>query len=598
MPTLNGKSYHFDELVKLRYDLAVDFYRQRARVLEVQTAARKGRFLEYWAYRTFENCPWMVSLALTLNPYWQFDRKLREYSNKVVPMLYPQDPVPVNRVRLGLSVYPQDIHATYRHTGTQEGTYRAWGGMDWIIVHYSRIDFDDTWPSLLGWQGAVQSFVKDTTWKSRNPRSAKIPFSKSAKEALGIQSQGEFEMWKPQFEASPRSLSWSSTSLQINDINNPPTVVKAVVTKVGTIEGPCASVDAVDVAATAASERVYALELLAKHADNLVAQCLPTRRTFNALYQLGELKDLPQTLRGTLAAWCEVETILGKQGFMKALISPKFWSLDKILAVRPSLAKAKVYLNPDKAFANAFLTFKFGWQSMYQAAVQLAKTPERAAKDINTLIRQNGKLATLSTGISMPVEDWTSFPAITPYILPGMLPDPTAPLSQSGTRKIRLRCVVNSGVQLPPLDVPNLRESLLPEKMGLVLRPSDIWNLIPWTWLVDWFAGYSQYIRLSEEIQRDEQIVNYALLTYHSILETTATRGGFDQMADTVVYSSHPWNGTSDLKTWKLQSSGVFTAAYQLRVSAASLANVKTTSGNGLNQSQMSILQALLTKYL
>jgi len=242
------------------------------------------------------------------------------------------------------------------------------------------------------------------------------------------------------------------------------------------------------------------------------------------------------------------------------------------------------------------LTFKFGWQSTYQALQSLIGKPERAAREVNALIRNNGKLMTLSTGVTLPEEEWTSYPGINTYVAQGVLPDPTDPFTVKGRRRIRLRCVVNSGVMLPPLDIPTLRDRLVAEKLGACPRPSDIINLIPWTWLVDWFSGLSSYIRLAEEVCADRTLINYGFLTYESELEATATQGVWNQTTD----DSHWTSGKSYSSpvTPRMRIGGLFRASYQLRISVSSLAQVKTTAGKGLSPTQRAILEALLNKFL
>jgi hypothetical protein len=306
------------------------------------------------------------------------------------------------------------------------------------------------------------------------------------------------------------------------------------------------------------------------------------------------LKDLPQTLRGTMAVWRDIEHIIGYEGFAKALRSPRFWTHDVYLQLYEKLHAVGVSVSPEH-LGNAYLTFKFGWESMVQAVLQLAKQPKWISKDINTLVKNSGGFVTLSSKKKLPLEKWTSPPTITTYVPYGALTDMTRPPSQEGTRTIELRCVVNSGVRLPPLDEPRLRERLLMEKLGLIPRPSDIWNLIPWTWLVDWYQGVSNYLRLAEEVMCDKMLINWGLLTYESTLETSATRNCYQTAIEAKHWSSG--NHSTATKKFDTTTTGTFKATYQLRVDVASLANVKTTSGTRLSTTQKTILGALFAKY-
>jgi len=596
---LKSRSKSLSELIALRYDLAVDFYQQRSKALAVEAAAKNGRSVEYWAYRVF-GIRQITSLALTLNPYWQFDKELRERSNKIVPLLYPQTPVPVNRTRQSLRGEGGTLRSKRFSNSLTTSTYAMYKtGSGWYLI--TQPDYSiTTGPtySTLGTQGLFRSFVKDTTWKSRNPGVKKIPHEKAKRESLGIQSQGEFERWEPSFDSPPLSIETTSVTTTFND-TRPLTACSKITTRksVSTL-GASASCDATTIDSIPAVEHANALSTMIGNMDALVSQCLPSRRLFNAFYQIAELKDLPQTLRGTLAVWRDIESVIGSKMWAIALTNKSFWTPENIRRLIPSLDQANIILSADAKASNAFLTFKFGYESMYQAVAKLIKQPEHMAKEINTLSSHAGSFVTLSSKRKFPLEEWTAHPTINTYIPTGLLPDSANTLRMKATRQVILRCVVNSGVRMPDLDVPRVRDKLIYDKYGLYPRPSDIYNLIPWSWLVDWYAGVTNYLRLIEEVSGDPQLINYGFLTYESQLEYTATLGVCDFATDTVSYTSTP--GVFSTVTHKSSgaSTGTFKGSYQLRQSIGSLANVKLTSGRGLSDSQKTILQALIFKFL
>lgn len=585
--------YRFDELVKLRYDIAVDIYRQRAKALEVQTASKHGRNLEYWIYRTFPQL--ISSLAITLNPYWQFDRQLRERSNQILPGLYRQIPVPVNRVRSFNTIFPQNIRSHSFYGIDTVGVDRRWDGHKWIYHPYSSNTIQRNSDVHLGVQNAVMGFRKDTTWKTRNPGAGKIPFNRAEKDNLGLQAQGEFELWIPKFEASSAGVNWSCYDHYTDDSNSPPTWKKVTYNHMESYWGPCGSVDPQSVSQIAVQERVNALRVLAANADALVSGSLPGRRKYSLLYNVAELKDVPLMLRSTIASWRDIESLFGRDGFLQAITKPSFWTRAKVDQVRPLLAKAKVNFAPDISLSNAYLNFKFGWMSCYQALVGLLGQPSKVAKEVNTLLKQDGKLMTLHRKMTLSSEQLTSLPTITLFNPYGFAADPSLPFSCTGTREIELRSVVNFGVQLPPLDPPALRDKVFREKLGVSPRPSDIYNLVPWTWLIDWFVGFGQYLSLLEQILSDPTIINYGLLTYESRLRAVATKGVKVDTSNYVHSVSKP--SFTDAFTVKTQLSGLFTASYVLRLDVGSLTSMKLTSGRGLSQDQMSIMSALLSKF-
>jgi len=583
------------ELVALKYDLATDLYRQRAKALEVEAASQKD-YIPYLCYKIFgENL--IPSLALMLNPRWVLDPKVRAHSNKIVPGIYPDQSVPVNRTRLRSVLWKRDIKTRYTVYGTIDATHLQWGGSGWTYPLGPTTYFpqNGTVHYLCGVQIPFQEFVKDTTWKSRNPHVGKLPKSLAARQALKLNERGEFEQLNCSFKTPSNQVQWTSTDYSWNDFWSPAFWTKSVGQFTVAFENGSASVDPSLIPTLASRERVNAFDEMVSRADQLISMCLPSRRPFNAFYQLGELKDLPQTLRGTLTAWRDVESLMGSKAFVKALRSPQFWTRQNILAYRDSLAKCKVFLDPDKAASSAFLTYKFGWESMFQAADQLAHAPEKISKQINYLLELNGRDATLSTIWKLPLREESSS-IVTPYVAYPMLPDPKDPLYQRTTIVSSIRCVVNSGVKLPPLDTPILRKLLYADKLGLIPRPSDIINLIPWTWLIDWFIGLSGYIRLAEEVQLDRSLINWGMMTYKSTTSSYASIGAF------MDYDNFTHNASGSVYNLEhrkatLRGEGTLTANYTLRVGIESLSQVKLSSGVRLSETQAAILAALTSSW-
>jgi hypothetical protein len=596
MSGVDLKKISAPELVKLKYDLAVDLYRQRARALEVEAASKK-EWIPYLVYKVFgpEIIP---SIALTLNPRWSIDPKVREFANKRVPGIYPPQTVSVNRTRTRTSQWSRVIKTKYTVYGVINGSHLEWGGDHWTFPMNPTTYFptNGTVYYTCGTQIPYEDFVKDTTWKSRNPQVAKMPKDLPTRRALQLNERGEFEQLDCTFKSPSNSTSWTSTDYSWNDFWSPSLFNSNVGTYTVAFENGSASVDSTIIPAVAVTERNIAIEAMETLADKLIAQCLPSRRKYNALYQIGELKDLPQLIRGSLSAWKDVESLMGGgAAFVKALSSPKFWTRQKILELRDSLAKCKVFLDPDKSAGSAYLTYKFGWESMYQAVDQLVHAPSKISKEINYLLDRNGRDATLSTIWHLPPSVEASS-VVTPYVGYPMLPDPQDPLYQRTTREASIRCVVNSGVVLPPLDVPTLRQVLYAGKLGLTPRPSDLWNLIPFTWLVDWFAGVSDYLRIIEEVQLDKSLINWGMMTYKSKMSSYASIGGFMLYNDFTHNASGSVYSLAEHKAL-LRGEGLFTANYTLRVGIETLSQVKLSSGLRLSDTQKKILLALTTSW-
>jgi hypothetical protein len=601
MSTGGSAKPSFSELIALRYDLVTDLYRQRARALEVQANSDS---VEYWAYKVLGS-DLMASIALTFDPYWQFaklDRKPTD--NKLIDGLYPLDPVPVNRTSIFPCVWPMPLKYHYKRWNRHEANNMVWSGSYWYLgpmVVTTTTIVEDTY--VLGTQALINGFRKDTTWKSRNP-GKKIPKTRQKQDKLGLNRQGEFELYVPTLTAYAggdyyRYSSDSTFQTQaITDAHGNPfvTTIFDKEFRGGEYLSACASVTPAAVSSYAVAEKTNATNVMVKNLDHLLGKCLPGRRYFNLAYQIGELKDLPQLIRGTLSAWRDIETLVGKEEFKKALTNPQWWSQSKIRRLAPYLERVGVKIEIDKSISSAYLTFKFGWQSMYQAVVGLVNKPKEAAKDTNLVIDRNGKFTTLSSGFNYEESVTSTVPNITMYQPVYWNTDPSLPVSQTATRKVKLRCVVNSGVNFPTVDLPRLRQKVFLEKLGVIPTPGDLYDLVPFTWLVDWFAGLGEYIHLMENINSDRALINWGFMTYSSVLQV---RSSLHLYADTTTsYDFIPpnvWTVTNQKERYN--PSALFEAKYILRKSLKSLASVKTYSGGNLSSYQYSILTALFSHF-
>jgi len=538
----------------------------------------------------------MSSLALAFDPTWQFDPEIRGYANRLYPGIYGQTPVPANRLRRTLFIHPQSINGVYNKRVDRHSVSRQWTGSSWVLTSNPDVHTSTVSPFAGLPQKRVYGFIKDTSWLSRNPGVKTIPRLKSRQVALNLQSQGECEIWKPTFTASRGGTAWSSYTKEYT-VSTPGVFSDTQYSFSTTFAGgPSASVESTDVNAAAVAENLYAKQIMKRNVNGMLAQSLPNRRSFDLFYEIGELRDLTQTLNGTVAIWRNVEAILGSSNFLQSLLHARFWSRSKFESVRVELARAGILLDLDKGLANAYLTYKFGYESMYRAVVQLMNSPKRITEQVNDLISHNGQNITLSSSRKFPVEDWTAPPGINCATPGGMLPDPLAPLTVSGTREISLHCVVNCGVRLPNLSVPILRRQLSAESLGISPRPSDIYNLIPWTWLFDWFTGLGSYLRIAEQVQDDRFLINWGLMSYKSTLKARGSRGSFAEYTNLVVLSnnpSHPWSETQKVH---YTSTGEFIGKYYLRLDLGTIADVKLTTGKGLSQTQWTILTSLLPK--
>lgn len=582
----------FKVLRDLKYDLAIDLFRQKAREL-----SSRSRGLERYLTSLFDSNI-MASIGLALDPYWQLSSKLGDVNplNKaVLPLLstvLPAKVIPANRYAERTAIPGQPVRIHTHSVGKSWTTAFTFTGSSWVA---RRVDNPDIVTDLISTPGVQQPVVmsrSDTTFKSRNPQ----VLSPKSVDTSRLNHQGEFELFKPSFDASDGGIHYLAGDTRGENIEHgQPSHSDDQTTKSSSYLGPNATVTRADVSALQSSQQTLALQLMTDNVDTLFARCLPSKRAFNGFYQIAELKDLPETFRATAKLWFEVEKLMGSDVFRLAQQNPGLWKPNFIQRVQASLGRVAVHLDPKQTAADAYLTFKFGWQSFVQAAEQLVSKPALITKQVNYLVERNGLDTTLSSEINFQMKAAT-VPAITVYPSIWETVDTTDPGSVSGLLNVKVRCVVNSGIKLPKIDPPRLKSTLWWDKLGVYPRPSDILNLIPFTWLVDWFVGLSDYTRIIEQVQMDDSLINWGVISCHLDGTYTGTLHCYTNTIRTWNFGS-PIVSTSETVRNNWRHSARLYTKYIVRKDVQSVINSKTYSGKGLSATQNSILGALFTKY-
>jgi hypothetical protein len=316
-------------------------------------------------------------------------------------------------------------------------------------------------------------------------------------------------------------------------------------------------------------------QFCADHLEDFLPQCLSNRRLFNAFYQIGELKDLPMMIEKTLAT----------SKFLRNLAKDPVHALTYI----------------DKASGDAYLNWEFGYKSLQQVVKSLVNLPEKVAKRFNYLLRKNSKRAAQRFSLTYKNVDelgqlWPSWT----YILPATVEYEILEETVDFRPDVEIRCVVDSTINFPELAVPKFSDSTYRDLLGLNPTISDVYNLIPWTWLGDWFVGVSKYLNMIERITNDKDLINVGFVTV--ILHSNLVLKGKVRVYTTrsVTYNSDgdvTSESHSDPVDIPYQTSG--SMDYRCRFSIDELFGVKSVSDKQglLDSDQKSILGALLTKF-
>jgi hypothetical protein len=389
-------------------------------------------------------------------------------------------------------------------------------------------------------QQVLYGYCKDTTRKTR---------------AIWV-NQGEFELFAPEVYSRPRS--WTRRVSDSYVRFDAPYVPYNLAVSEGDVTtqmyGPSATLTQAQLDLHALEESNNADQMLSKYAFGMLTKALPTYRPVRWARTVFEFRDLAETLANSVQG--VAASVSRKLGIGEA---------------------SRQYLNE-----------KFGWENTLRDLESLLEAPDKVAKRINFLLARENKPTTFRS-VRRFVQPLNNPPA---FAYAG-LPNESSPLtSTSGTRKVELRVVVNCRVRMPSVQQPEFRREHLNYIRGNELSPADIYRLVPWTWLIDWFESVGDYIDCIEAINSDLSLINYGFATYRSVVKSTTT-----YQANVVQSWGRNINGvaTNGTINQPIDHSSRYLCRYQKRKDLATVNGVKRTwDVTSLSAFQQSILGALL----
>lgn len=327
------------------------------------------------------------------------------------------------------------------------------------------------------------------------------------------------------------------------------------------------------------SEIALCKELSAHHAISLLKGVSPFTRDYSLSRNVAELKDLARSMISARRTADDLKQLWSSLSSSKKTRDNVFDLTSTNLKNIPS----------------EYLSFHFGWKQLYKDLRDLVALPEKLSRRINFLILRSGKPSTYrakrlslsgSTSVSGFVYDVDNHDHVT---LPG-----------NGTRsriqrKHETRLVIGATFDFPPANTPQFRTRFFLDKIGLIPRFTDVYNILPWSWLVDWFTGFGNYLELIEEINHDPLLINWGVITTRTSGElitefSTATSTRRIIRVDGVL--------VEDSENWiPSHHTSILEFECQTRQNVASVLDVnETTIRTSLSSYQLSILGALLAQ--
>jgi hypothetical protein len=159
-----------------------------------------------------------------------------------------------------------------------------------------------------------------------------------------------------------------------------------------------------------------------------------------------------------------------------------------------------------------------------------------------------------------------------------------------------MRVVVNSRFDFPPLAVPDFDKKLFLRKLGVYPTISDLYELIPWSWLYDWFTGTGNYLELCETVNSDPSLFNYGYISVkiQGKVNSSATYKWNDEHATRYMTNFvGDWKTSVSPRTLQHDSYLYYDVYTRKSVSSIS-AGANTSDVDSLSPFQKSILGALI----
>lgn len=231
--------------------------------------------------------------------------------------------------------------------------------------------------------------------------------------------------------------------------------------------------------------------------DNVIAMFKDMssgRRDYTLFRNLAELRDLP---RSVMSLYNTASTLR---------------DLYRSLTFNPTLRDSIFSLNAvAKNVPGEYLSFHFGWKQLYKDVNDLLVAPQKLTKRLNFQIERSGKPTTIrskrsfvsaESGVSaFDYAFWTRWDF-----------EPRG-IESRVERKIDLRVVINTTFDFPPIQSVRFKKDYYLENLGIAPRITDVYNLVPWTWLFDWFTGLGNYIELIDNLNHSKEFINWGLIT-------------------------------------------------------------------------------------
>lgn len=165
-----------------------------------------------------------------------------------------------------------------------------------------------------------------------------------------------------------------------------------------------------------------------------------------------------------------------------------------------------------------FLALTYGWGPLWSDLKRGLKVYEKLSKHIDFLIANTGK-PVRRTGLLSSTNDsgllWEEGGLRMRNTAPDLGKPSLSSAWRQSSRFTKTQKIWFSGEYVFWIDDvrwPNTRAHLGAGLLGLRITPADVWDALPWTWLIDWFANVGDILANIKDQVAERQVSKYAYL--------------------------------------------------------------------------------------
>lgn len=225
----------------------------------------------------------------------------------------------------------------------------------------------------------------------------------------------------------------------------------------------------------------------------------PGRPAVNMGVFLGELRDLPRMLQDTCRRLKDI------------------WQKMRSLKRNPRFLNYKyVFKHGGHELAQDYLSYQFGWAPFVGDLLRCYEVSKTIDRRFSEIRRNNGKLRRRGGRVVHESETVVLFNGPDSGAFTPVLPSPmyrTTP-HRITTQTISKEYWFKGAFRYYIPDIGSLQwENRTRRKLyGLSLNAEVVWNLVPWTWLIDWFGNIGDVISSLDTGWADNLTCKYAYM--------------------------------------------------------------------------------------